>query len=179
MAAGWPAMDVDMSITIREATLTETTELSALAVRSKGHWGYSTEFLDACREELSVDPAKLATRRYECHVAVDGATILGFYALEELSMTAFELDALFVDPSAIGKGVGRELLQHAILRLAARGAERLVIQGDPHAADFYEAAGGRLVGTRESGSIPGRQLPMYEIDITMAQARLDIGPAGS
>ena len=40
-----------------------------------------------------------------------------------------------------------------------------MIQGDPNASKFYEAAGARLVGTRESGSVPGRDLPLYEIDI--------------
>ncbi len=150
---------------IREARSEEAVALSELAVRSKGHWGYSREFLDACRGELTVDPARMATREYEAHVAVDGPRILGFYALEELSITAFELSALFVDPPYIGHGVGRDLLQHALRNLAAKGAETLVIQGDPNAVKFYEAAGARLVGSRASGSIPGRELPLYEIDI--------------
>ena len=152
-------------LSIRQASSSEAAELSDLAVRSKGHWGYTSEFLDACRGELSVDPAKLESREFECHVAVDGPKILGFYSLEELSITAFELDALFVDPEHIGSGVGRELLQHALRNLAAKGAETLVIQGDPNAADFYEAAGARLVGSRESLTLPGRDLPLYEIDI--------------
>ena len=150
---------------IRQATTGDAGALSALAVRSKGHWGYSSEFLEACRGELTIDPARLASREFEAHVAVDGEALLGFYALAELSVTAFELDALFVDPAHIGSGIGRELLQHALRNLAAKGAETLVIQGDPNASRFYEAAGARLVGTRESGSIPGRDLPLYEIDI--------------
>jgi len=153
------------TLSIRHASSSEAAELSELAVRSKGHWGYTNEFLDACRGELSVDPAKLESHEFEYHVAVDGPKILGFYALEELSFPAFELEALFVDPEHIGSGVGRELLQHALRNLAAKGAETLVIQGDPNATAFYEAAGARLVGSRESGSVPGRDLPLYEIDI--------------
>lgn len=158
---------------IREALPGEARVLSDLAVRSKGHWGYSREFLDACREELSVDPARLADASYECFVAVDGDALLGYYALSALSATEYELDALFVDPPAIGRGIGRRLLEHAIDRLASRGVATLVIQGDPHAARFYEAAGARQVGTRPSGSIQGRELPLYELDIEPARGAMD------
>jgi GNAT superfamily N-acetyltransferase len=146
--------------TIRPAAIHESAVLSELAVRSKGHWGYSTEFLDACRDELAVD-----TQATDVQVAADGETLLGYYALADQGAGSFELDALFVDPPHIGKGVGRALLEHALATLATRGARRLTIQGDPNASRFYEAAGARLIGSRASGSIPGRQLPLYEIDV--------------
>ena len=157
-------------ISIREARTDEASALSDLAVRSKGHWGYSAEFLEACRGELAVAPTRMGSGDYECFVADDGETVLGYYALGELSAIEFELDALFVDPPAIGRGVGRQLLAHAIDRLRSRDARTLVIQGDPNAARFYEAAGARLVGTRPSGSIPGRELPLYEIDVEAARS---------
>jgi predicted N-acetyltransferase YhbS len=75
------------------------------------------------------------------------------------------MDALFVDPDHIGTGVGRTLMNHALQLLSQCGAAHLLIQGDPNATRFYLAAGGRQVGTRESASIPGRFLPMFEIDI--------------
>ena len=45
---------------IRPAQQCEDSKLSELAVRSKGHWGYSQQFLDACREELRVSNADIA-----------------------------------------------------------------------------------------------------------------------
>ncbi len=150
---------------IREALRQEAKLLSRLALRSKGHWGYSQDFLDACRSELTVDASRLGTDDYQCVVALDGESIIGFYILERLSAGAYELQALFVEPEHIGSGVGRSLIQHAVRRLSEHGAERLTIQGDPHATEFYVAAGARQVGTRESGSIPGRELPLFEIEI--------------
>ena len=41
----------------------------------------------------------------------------------------------------------------------------MVIHGDPHAAAFYEASGAVEIGRVESQSIPGRLLPLYEIDL--------------
>ena len=148
------------NFSIRPAAANEAALLSALAVRSKGHWGYSKEFLDACRDELAVD-----LEAVDVQVAADGDELLGYYALDDLGAGRFELDALFVDPPYIGRGIGRALLEHALRALAAKGATQLTIQSDPDAARFYEAAGARLIGSRASGSIPGRELPLYAIDI--------------
>ena len=139
--------------------------LSGLALRSKGYWGYSADFLDECRSELTVDESRFGSDGYQCFVALVGNSIVGFYALEKLSANAYELDALFVEPERIGSGVGRFLVQHAVQRLSERGAERLLIQGDPNATGFYVAAGARTIGSRKSGSIPGRELPLFEIEI--------------
>ena len=45
------------------------------------------------------------------------------------------------------------------------GYARMVIQGDPNAEGFYRAAGGRLAGTMESLSIPGRLLPLFHVEL--------------
>ena len=150
---------------IREACPREADFLSDLALRSKAHWRYSQAFLDACRSELTVDATRVGSASYQCYVAVDGDSILGFYALESVTDGVFELGALFVEPSHIGSGVGRSLIQHALQVLSKRSASRLIIQGDPNATEFYVAAGARQVGSRESGSIPGRYLPLFEIPI--------------
>mgnify|MGYP001816872672 CR=1 FL=1 len=154
------------SLRIRKAFPQEAGFLSRLALRSKAHWGYSKDFMDACRSELTVDASRIGSNDLQCFVAVDGDLIIGFYTLERVSESSFELDALFVDPERIGSGVGRLLVQHAIQGLSERGVKRLVIQGDPNATAFYIAVGARQVGTRQSNSIPGRSLPLFEIDIT-------------
>ncbi|MDJ0749337.1 MAG: GNAT family N-acetyltransferase [Woeseiaceae bacterium] len=156
------------SLSIREAFPEEANLLSRLALRSKAHWGYSEDFLDACRSELTVDASRLGNEDYQCFAALDGDSIVGFYALESISAGSSELEALFVEPERIGCGVGRLLIQHALRILSERGVERLIIQGDPHATEFYVAAGARQVGTRESGSIPGRELPLFEIEIAIS-----------
>jgi GNAT superfamily N-acetyltransferase len=156
---------VSQSLNIREAFPDEARFLSDLALLSKAHWGYSQGFLDACRAELTVDPAQISSDRYQYFAAAEGDVIVGFYALERLSDDDYELEALFVAPDHIGTGVGRMMMIHAKRMLSQCGAARLIIQGDPNANQFYMAAGGRQVGTRASASIPGRLLPLFEIAI--------------
>jgi GNAT superfamily N-acetyltransferase len=156
---------VPQLLNIREAFPEEAGLSSDLALLSKAHWGYSQDFLDSCRSELTVSPAQISSDCYQYLAAVEGDVIIGFYALERLSDNDYELEALFVAPEHIGTGIGRALIAHAKRMLFQRGAARLIIQGDPNATQFYVAAGGRQVGTRESASIPGRHLPLFEIEI--------------
>ncbi len=155
------------SESIRAARPEDAPVLSALAMRSKAYWEYSEAFMAACRDELTYSPQKLTDDRFMFFVAESGQSIVGFHALEKLSPTRFELEALFVEPSHIGKGVGRALIEHAKTTARRSGATELVIQGDPHAERFYRAAGGTITGKRESGSIPGRYLPTFRIDLTL------------
>ena len=93
------------------------------------------------------------------HVLYDfGGTVVGSEC-----MTTVRTRALFVEPNHIGKGIGRGMLQHALNVVAARSGESVLIQGEPNAEKFYLAAGAKQIGTRESGSIPGRTLPLFEI----------------
>ncbi len=150
-------------LTFRRAGAADADCLSRLAIRSKAHWGYSTEFMQACHAELTVTPEFLQDREMYFEVALDGRQIAGFYAFEDLSAAGIELGALYVEPSHIGKGIGRQLLERAKAQASARGAGILVIPADPHALAFYRAAGAVAVGEQESGSIPGRMLPLLEI----------------
>ena len=152
--------------TIRAARAGEARLLSELALRSKAHWGYSPEFIEACRAELSYREEQLRSKHMRFFVLESAGTVIGFYALALQSGQAVELEALFVEPRFIGKGFGRVLIEHAKSVAAALGAKLLIIQGDPNAERFYLAAGGVLSGTRESGSIPGRFLPTFEVRLT-------------
>lgn len=149
--------------TIRRAKVSETALLSELAVRSKAYWGYDAEFMDRCREELTLHEELFLDST--TFVAEVDSKVVGFYTVEATDDGRMELSFLFVEPEAIGQGHGRALLEHAKAFVRAQGATTLEIQSDPHAATFYMAAGGRLVGTRSSASIPGRTLPVFEIDL--------------
>jgi len=47
----------------------------------------------------------------------------------------------------------------------------MVIESDPHAKGFYRAAGGNLVGYKESVNMPGRKLPLFSIDLHQPGSR--------
>ena len=151
---------------IRYAAPRDAAELSRLATRSKAHWGYSEEFMASCRGELTVSPEEIADDGIEFVVAEVRETMVGFYALKQLSSVEFDLEALYVDPDHIGNGHGSFLLDHAMSAVQESGGEQLQIQSDPNATGFYASAGARQIGTRESGSIPGRFLPLLAIDVS-------------
>ncbi|MCC5809653.1 MAG: GNAT family N-acetyltransferase [Ectothiorhodospiraceae bacterium] len=151
------------TITLRSAQAGESGLLSELACRSKAYWGYSREFMEACRKELSESESGLFGPSRYCTVAEFNGTVVGYYALQSLAPDECELEALFVEPRHIGQGIGRALIEHAKSRARRNGARFMVIQADPNAVKFYLAAGGVQVGERESGSIPGRYLPEFEI----------------
>jgi GNAT superfamily N-acetyltransferase len=153
---------------LRDARAGEAALLSALALRAKAVWGYSPEFMQACRDELTYAAADLARGGFV--VAEEDCRVVGFYALAPAVDGAAELEALFVEPGRIGHGAGRALIEHAKASAARLGACRMVIQGDPHAARFYAAAGGVRKGTRPSGSIAGRALPLFVIELASRQA---------
>ena len=140
-------------------------ELSALALRSKAHWGYPQKFLEQCRDELTYSPEDIASGRYSFRAIKTGESIAAFYAIEWLDGSKCELEALFVDPASIGCGLGRQLINDAKRLAGSRGMRCLRVQGDPHAAGFYLACGGKDVGVRESASIAGRMLPIYEFTL--------------
>ena len=158
-----------MNIEIRAAVSQDAESLASLASRSKAHWGYSQEFMDACREELLVQPSDIENPDFSYVVGEVDDAIVGFYALERLTALEVELRALFVEPTLIGSGIGRALMENAKSRARQLGAESIVIQGDPNAADFYRATGATRKGSRESGSIPGRFLPVFELQLVGAR----------
>ena len=149
---------------IRSAAGDEAEALTELAVRSKGHWGYDEAFLSACRDELTVNPSDCDGLRVM--VAEEGGSVRGFYQLAGKS-PAGELAALFVDPAAIGRGIGRRLLGHALERARQLGMSSVLIDTDPYAEPFYVNAGARRIGAVASGSIEGRVLPQLEMTVPL------------
>ncbi len=121
--------------------------------------------MKACRDELTYFESQIDSANYEFWICEAEGKIAGFYALKLLSRDEAELDALFVEPGLIGCGFGRTLIEHAKQKAASLGIRQITIQGDPNAESFYEAAGGVRDGRRESGSIPGRFLPIFKIEL--------------
>ncbi|MEL7296579.1 MAG: GNAT family N-acetyltransferase, partial [Pseudomonadota bacterium] len=74
---------------------------------------------------------------------------------------AMVLDKLFVEPDALGEGLGRRLYDHALQLTRQEGIARLEIDADPYAADFYAHCGAVQTGMVASTVTPGRQLPFF------------------
>lgn len=147
---------------IREPKPDELAALSELCLRSKAHWGYDRAFMEACRAELTLRHAEL--RSTQIAIAECDSIAVGLVQII-IDGSQAELLKLFVEPSRIGAGVGRILLNWAIDKAHIGGATRLFIDSDPDAAAFYRRMGAQTIGTARSESIPGRRLPRLAIDL--------------
>ena len=156
---------VSRLMTIRPAQGVEAGLLTRIAMASKATWGYSADFMSACAEELLVTKERIAHPRFHYAVAILDDDIVGFCALEHQDADCYELEALFVDPDYMGRGVGKRLTDYAVAYVRQNKGRRIVIQGDPNAEPFYLAIGATRVGDRPSASIPGRSLPLFELSV--------------
>ncbi len=136
------------------ATLTE------IAHAGKRHWGYPEKWIAAWRDILTMKPEFLAANI--AYSAVEDGRAIGFYVLTTES-DGLHLDHLWVLPSAMGRGVGRALFEHAIEQAKDRGFDSIKIEADPNAEGFYKRMGAARVGTSVS-EIEGerRELPLME-----------------
>ena len=134
--------------------------LSELCLRSKAVWGYDPAFLDACRVELTIRVEELECTSL-CVAEQDNA----FVGVAQISVdgAAADLQKLFVEPKAIGLGVGSALFAWAVLTARDLGARCMTIDADPGAVGFYKKMGAVERGAAPSGSIPGRMLPRLQI----------------
>jgi GNAT superfamily N-acetyltransferase len=151
-------------VTIRKANQSEAPDLTALCLRSKAHWGYDAEFMRRCVSSLTVSEQSIAEGRVL--VATDEAgRAVGTVSVMQDGDDA-ELGLMFVDPSAIGGGIGRTLFGEAVKLARRLGYRRMTILADVNAAPFYERMGARFLHDAPSDAIPGRTLPFYEYDLT-------------
>lgn len=156
-ASGRQDQELSGNLRLRKAAPADTGALTALAMRSKAHWGYDEAFMEACRDELTITEDGM--RLGETWLAEDdGGRIVGFFDLRAEDGVA-ELYDLFVDPDAMGLGAGRLLWNKLEGVAGAMGVNTIGIDADPHAVAFYEHMGAGVVGESPSVSIAGRMLP--------------------
>src|SRR5579862_699879 len=146
---------------IRAALPSEAPLLSALAMRAKAHWGYDREFLERVRPLLTFSAADLEAGPTfvleRAGVAVGVSRIVG-------APPEGELSDLWLEPSLIGRGLGRAMLRHAVAFAAERGFASPLIKSDPFAEGFHLAMGAVRIGEAPAGS--GRNLPLLRIAVT-------------
>ena len=148
-------------IQFRLATRDDLQSLWEVAMRSKAHWGYDAEFMAQCRDALCPDAGMID--QGNIYLAEDGE-ILGFVSVDPLEEPgAIELEEIFIDPPAMGRGLGRRLVDWAKARARELGGSHLMILSDPQAEAFYAHLGAEKVGDAPSDAIPGRFLPRLRL----------------
>lgn len=132
--------------------------LTSIAFAAKKHWGYSPAQIEKWKSELTIAPEEIEDEII-FHMEMDGE-IVGFYEISK-AVEWFDIEHMWVLPEHIGKGLGKQLFEHAKNSAMRNGARGLRVESDPHAEGFYMKMGMKRVGEIES-SIPGRMLPILE-----------------
>ena len=153
---------------LRPARAEEAECLTELAMRSKAHWGYDADFMARCRDELTVKPEDI-----KCEVVIAAEAegkVVGFGCLSavedaEGAGSEGEIWHFFVEPSAMGTGLGRALMERLFAEARDLGLKRLRVDSDPGAQGFYERMGFVYHSEAPSGSIAGRSLPHLRLTL--------------
>ena len=134
---------------IRDALPAEAASLEALHRRAADVWEeYRTQL---AANPDAIEPPNRAIEEGRLRVAVDASQRhLGFSVVQPVENERCELDDLFVEPEAMGLGVGRLLVDDVALRAAAAGAVYVDVIANPNALGFYERVGFEITGDAET-----------------------------
>ena len=80
------------------------------------------------------------------------------------------LHSLYIDPDALGQGIGHTLMNHALSTFAAWGCERAtlwVLEGNSRAISFYERQGWRCTGATKVDQSFGLCLVEHEMAVQL------------
>ena len=109
-------------------------------------------------------------------VACRDDTIRGFVSTsttDDLPPDVGEIKAIYVEPSAVGTGVGRALMATAMDALRAAGSREIILWVHPHnpvARTFYEKAGLHHDGGTMSVELGGASIPHVRYRATLYTA---------
>ena len=106
-------------------------------------------------------------RRDEAWVVLVDEAVAGFYRLSRTEASA-EIQEFHLEPSLIGRGIGRRMFEHACERARASGARWLIWSTNTNAIGFYLRMGGEITGTTPSGIAGEEPLTCVRLDTRTA-----------
>jgi GNAT superfamily N-acetyltransferase len=141
----------------------DATALTEIAYAAKRHWGYPERWIESWRDTLTIRAEFIAANVAWC--ATEGVRAVGFYVLTNEN-DGLHLDHFWIVPSAMGRGIGRALFEHAVEEARTLGHRILKIEADPNAEGFYTRMGARHMGEAVT-EIEGqrRVLPLLRYDL--------------
>ena len=152
-------MPTDPGVRIRRAVAADAGALTALTRASRAYGGPYRAMLDG----YAITPAQVA--RDAMHLAEDaGGRLLGYYSLvHDPAAADCELDLLFVDDAAQGRGIGALLFEHLRATARALGARRVRIVSHPPAEAFYLRMGAVRTGEQPARGRVTWPRPLLEL----------------
>lgn len=132
---------------VRVAAESERAQLEALQWRASLNNPGDREALLAHDDAIALPVEQI--RAGGVFVYEASGAILGFAAILPRADGDAELDALFVEPEAWRRGIGRALVEHCASEARKTAATALHVVGNPHAEGFYESCGFRRLGVQQ------------------------------
>lgn len=117
---------------------------------------------------LEADPSPAQIESYlfrsRCYAARNGNDIIGIYVILDRGNDIYELMNIAVDPSWQGKGLGSQLLRHAISTARQNGARRLEVGTGTfgHQLAYYQKAGFRAFAVDRDFFLRHYPEPVFE-----------------
>ena len=136
---------MNINLHVRQAVLDDCDKLTEIAHASKRFWDYPEDWIIQWRPVLTI--AKNYLDENLIFVGEMDNRIVGFYALVR-ETNSLELDHFWIHPDFIGRGIGRALFNHVVLRVEVMlpGSDLKIIS-DPNAEPFYLHMGALRTGT--------------------------------
>lgn len=148
---------------IEKSIRTDSKKLTELTIRSKSHWDYSMQQIEKWRDDLTVSEDYIIEK--EVYKLIDSKDkIIGYYSFFKIDEVNVKLENLFVEPKFIGYGYGKMLMNDFIERIRKTRTEKIILDSDPNAENFYAKNGFKVVGKLKT-SIEGRFLPIMELKV--------------
>jgi GNAT superfamily N-acetyltransferase len=132
-----------MALTHRHGRPEERGALEDLQRRASLMWEEYRGWLLANPEVIELPLAQLAEKRVR--VAELGGRTVGFSVLLPRA-NVMDLDGLFVEPDYWGGGIGRALMQDAMVSTRQSGADAIEVLANPRAEGFYARIGFAVIG---------------------------------
>lgn len=144
------------------ATADDIEELSAVAIRSKRHWGYSKEAMELWNQNLTITEDFINS-----HTVIKATLedeIVGFFALEEIKPTT-RIAQYWVDTPFMRKGYGSVMYDYLRNYLKNRNVEKVTLVMDPNGMAFFEKKGAKILNKIEH-KVKNKFLYIVEIPVT-------------
>jgi GNAT superfamily N-acetyltransferase len=135
----------------------EGERLREIATAAKAHWGYDLEQVRDWAGDADFKSGK------DVLVAEQDGRAVGFASVIPQGEVCV-LDDLWIEPDAMGAGLGRDLFEAAADRGRELGARTMEWEAEPNAVGFYERLGGRFLRDSEPSEW-GRILPVMGIEL--------------
>ena len=145
---------------IKKASINDHEILTEITKKSKAYWGYSEEQILKWNKNLTISREYIENN--SVFTLVNNEKAIGYYSYIVRDEKNVSLDNLFVLPEYIGKGFGKYLMTDFLIRMKDEKFEKITLDSEPNAENFYLKIGFKKVGEFET-SIKNRFMPIMEM----------------